>query len=1569
MNSPGYHITRFLIILIVMPLFILTPACLKCFSLLYQPNFNTLQIDDSATFRRLPVQSKVVSLDTMPAPRRVLAGKPRVVPFNDATFKIGSPQVVNIAKSPGIIVPGENDIPVPKTYKTASEKFRFVYPESIEALPPNLTYGAQGYVKHYSKMQGLDGLRLHGLVMDKNEILWMAFSGLVKFDGSHFTHFTHVENENERVALNLSSLFEDSEGQLWFARRWYENGRIFNYDGNDVYELKVAGEDVSSKLFNYNNIFEDHLGNFWFSTDNNGVLKYEPGGLAFPGGRFVHFTKDCGLPENKVNCIAEGLQGNIWFGMENAGLCKYEPASAAYPYGRLTQYTTANGLGHNCVKSIVAATDGRLWIGTYGGGMNIFDGLSFTHLTEDDGLCHNLVNLLYEDRSGNIWIATQGGGVCKFQLGKTPAVFGSFTSFNSKNILSDYILSMVEDDNGCFWFGSFGSTLSVYNPNSFHHITPRAGMEFEYLRSPVEDEKGNIWFGEERGGGLCKFDGDKFHYYTRQEGLSCDSITALLYDSKNNLWLGSTGGGISKFDGSYFTHIAKRNGLCSNFISCMIEDSDGNIWAGSDDNGISKLEDDRIINYSKNEGLCDSTVCYLMEDSEKNLWIATPKGGVDRFDGTHFVNFKTKYGFEDNQCVNNVIEDQQGNVWFGASRTGPIRYDADATDSSMRFINFKQKHGYMSSQNKQQYRVLNDASAKVLIEGKNGDFWLGTTGGLHLLSFPSENIQEIKVFDFTILDGRKAEDIVVNTGLITSDNRFYYGQGYSLVYIDHDKFKPPSARPQLKLTGIDLEQTHIDYRKLDERIKGGNDYLIGANKNISLSKVKFSAVGANCNLPGGLQLPYHINHLTFHFSAIDWAAPHKLLYRYKLEGSDRDWRLITKETKAVYTGLKHGDYTFKVKAYGAAGEWSETLEYPFTVRPPWWYSWWAYVLYSLLLIALLYAWRRYDLKRQRLKLDLEAEHLHAEKLTELDKMKSRFFANISHEFRTPLTLILGPLQSIRAKIADVQITKDMDIMDRNARRLQTLIDQLLNLSKLESGKMKLLAREENLVSLVRLFIQSFESYAAQRDIRLKFSCKEDVINTFVDREKIEKILNNLLSNAFKFTAGGGEIEVEVASWKTEESNPQSLVSSTQTTVSRPQSASDNKMSANQNLKTVDCRLPIVDGQLKTVAPKGRWVLIRVSDNGSGIAPEKLPHIFERFYQAGDAYSKDQEGSGIGLALVKELVKVHYGEIAVESLRGKGTIFTILMPLGKEHLKPDEIFETKGSAGRKPAEGKPDLPPWAVQDVLSSDTGIDDELENMLTPIVLIVDDNADLRAYIRGFLDGDYHVVEAEDGVNGLAKATKFIPDLIISDVMMPNMDGYQFCHRLKTSELTNHIPVILLTARASFESKIEGLETGADDFITKPFEPQELQVRVKNLILQRLLLRERYKKEADPEKFPASPALSPIDQKFLDRAKRAVAQRMSDPEFNVEGLAVEVGVSRVQLHRKLKAVIDQPASEFIRSLRLVHGAELLLQDAGNVSEVAYDVGFNNPSYFTSSFSKHFGMSPSEYLDRHGKGK
>jgi len=704
------------------------------------------------------------------------------------------------------------------------------------------------------------------------------------------------------------------------------------------------------------------------------------------------------------------------------------------------------------------------------------------------------------------------------------------------------------------------------------------------------------------------------------------------------------------------------------------------------------------------------------------------------------------------------------------------------------------------------------------------------------------------------------------------------------------------------------------------------------NDDISLSKVRFTGVAPYHNYPINLKLPYRFNHLTFFYSAIDWSAPHKIQYQYKLEGSDQDWRQITKETKAIYTNLTHGDYTFKVKAIGA---WSDTFEYSFTILPPWWLTWWAYMIYGITILLLIYAWRRYDLKRQHLKHDLELEHVQTEKLEELDKMKSRFFANISHEFRTPLTLILGPLQNLISKASDKDSKQELDIMQRNARRLQKLINQLLNLSRIEAGKMKLQAREENIISLARLFVQSFESYAAQRKISLVFTAKEEQIPVYVDRDKIEKILSNLLSNAFKFTGEGGRIEVAVGS-------PQSAVGS-------PQSAVGSKATEDWRLKTGDYF--------------NTGVNISISDTGSGIPPKRLKHIFDRFYQADDTYSKDQEGSGIGLALTKELVEIHYGEIKVVSEPGKGTTFNILLPLGKSHLKPKEIIKIKKSDDNKfiPELADPLVPIIEEQPV--SIASPNDTLENS-TPILLIVEDNADLRAYIRGFLDKNYHVIEAEDGESGFDKALKTIPDLIISDVMMPRMDGYELCRHLKTDERTDHIPIILLTARAAMESKIEGMETGADDFITKPFEPEELKARIKNLIEQRNKLKERYRKELNIESTLTEDNLLSRDKRFLDKAQKTVQKYMIEPDFTVEDFAKEMAMSRVQLHRKLRALINQTASEFIRILRVIHAAKLLIQQDANISEVAYDVGFNSPSSFTRSFTKHFGMPPTEYINK-----
>jgi len=921
------------------------------------------------------------------------------------------------------------------------------------------------------------------------------------------------------------------------------------------------------------------------------------------------------------------------------------------------------------------------------------------------------------------------------------------------------------------------------------------------------------------------------------------------------------------------------------------------------------------------------------------MWIGTEQGGVDKFDGKYITNFNKDNSILHNQVVS-VLEDKRGDIWFGVSFSGFCRYDADERDSLKRFIQLTRKQNLIGNWQKNHYRILNGSGVNFMIEDSEGKMWLSGGGALHLLLIPDNgDLNKMVVNAFTTQDGKSEDNSVFNSDLITKNNRFYWGQGNSLSYIDLNKFKPPSNIPALQITGIDLEQTHIDFRKLSVNIKEGIECNIGPDKGINLNKVKFSGLLPKSNLPIDLQLPYFLNQLTLHYCAVDWDAPHKLHYQYKLEGSDRNWRNITDETSVTYTNLKHGKYIFKVKAIGAGKLWSEEIEYAFYINPPWWYTWWAYTLYSFIFLALLYSWRRYDLKRQRLKLDLETEQVQSEKLAELDKMKSRFFANISHEFRTPLTLILGPLQNIRSKINDIQIKKDMDIMDRNARRLQTLINQLLNLSKLESGKMKLRAHEENLVSLVRLFIQSFESYAAQRNIQLEFNSEKNEILAFVDREKIEKILNNLLSNAFKFTGEGGRIEVVI------------------TPLPAPLKGGDSVHSL--TMGPAGGKSPLEGGF--------RGVEIKVSDTGSGIPHEKLPHIFERFYQADDSYSKDLEGSGIGLALTKELVDVHYGDIKVDSVIGKGTTFTIILPLGKSHLEQDEIVEVRKTVD---SGTFPDIPDSVVHEDEQKIPGkaTDTELMDNSIPVILIVEDNADLRAYIRSFLDSDYQVIEAEDGQIGIDKATETVPDLIISDVMMPKMDGYQLCDKIKSDVRTSHIPVILLTARASLESKLEGLETGADDFITKPFDHQELIIRTKNLIEQRNKLKELFSKGSKPEGYTQIPAMPGIEQKFLDKTSKTVENNMSDPEFSVENFAKEMAMSRVQLHRKLRALIGQAPSEFIRTLRLNKAAELLMQNKGNVSEIAYDVGFNNPTYFSSCFSKQFGLPPKEFLNRNNPG-
>jgi len=567
------------------------------------------------------------------------------------------------------------------------------------------------------------------------------------------------------------------------------------------------------------------------------------------------------------------------------------------------------------------------------------------------------------------------------------------------------------------------------------------------------------------------------------------------------------------------------------------------------------------------------------------------------------------------------------------------------------------------------------------------------------------------------------------------------------------------------------------------------------------------------------------------------------------------------------------------------------------------------ILFVILLVGIIFIRQRRIkmlLKEQKLQFDLALEKGEKEKLKELDSMKSRFFANISHEFRTPLTLILGPLEKIKASVSS-ELKPDLEMMRRNALRLHGLITSLLNLSKLESDKMQLKVAEMNLIKFAKTYLESFESLASERKIKLALDSEEDEIMAFMDVEKFERIIFNLFSNAFKYTPENGTIKVKIAKYR-----------------------------------------------------DSSKVVISVSDNGPGIPTHKVPFIFNRFYQAGDDNTVTKEGTGIGLALVKEYVELHHGNIKVQSVEGKGSTFTVTFLLGKDHFKPEEISEHNLRG-----VGKPDI------SELSSvnHTKIENkEVNDDKYPLILVVEDDHDLRSYIKSILVETYSVIEAENGKEGLEIASKFLPDLVISDVMMPEMNGYTLCKGLKTQELTSHIPVILLTAKASKENKIEGLETGADDFITKPFDQQELLVRIENIITQRKNLKKKFSKIVNNIEFGNNIEIeendiNSMDQNFMNKILFYLAQNISDPDINVETLSRISNISSRQLHRKIIALTGDTPNNIIRKVRLNRAADLLKNKSGNVAEIAYEVGFNNLSWFAKSFKEEFGILPSDLLN------
>ena len=1369
----------------------------------------------------------------------------------------------------------------------------------------NLTFAqeVQARFQHFTASEGFTSATVYGMFKDSRGFMWFCSTdGLYRYDGYDFKVYYHDPEDSSSLSKNdIYSFCEDKSGTLWFGSGWYG---LNKYDrSQDNFKRYYPNSDTSSKAVNgVMSIYEDRDSTLMVGTPTGGLIIYDKSTDSFTNYRYDAgtFRND----KNFINSMHEDTNGNLWLATRG-GLLQFNKDDKTYnepfyndsisgyyrhnydnefiPFRDIHEARDIRNLWTN---SIFEDENGVMWFGT-GGGLLKYNPLKyqltlFEH-NPDDSLSLSSFHIkdIQADPTTNdqhLWIGSYWG-------------LNYFNKTNGHNVryyhdpsnLSGLIYSIVHglymDANGLLWIANENNGVSLLNLRNTHYeqFNIRLNNEPHTATTFCHDNEGNIWVGT-RPGGLFRYD-ENMNLINNYSLLS-NYIYSLHYSYDNQFWLGTMDSGLYLYDhkkDSFVPCKLIRNGnTVRPRINSIFKDSYGYIWAGSTiPSGLfyhkPETMDSLVFQRVHQNPLEHIGVRDFYEDKNRVLWIATHGEGVFKLD-PHKRDSLLFERFQPEVNIGNALlstftiySDDDKTIWFGGGN-GLISYSFADTVLNI-----------WGSRNGLEAEFVYD------IVGDGKLLWLSTDKGL--IQFDPEGNDNDRVKVMRNEDGvpfeniytydiyRSEEGMIYVGGKRSSDNGFYR--------YHPDNFKENKHIPPIVLTDFQVNNKAF-------------------NLDTAILEIK------------QIHLNYLQNYFSFEFAALDYVNPERNLYAYMLEGVDDDWIYSGNRHFANYTGVPPGDYVFRVKGSNNDGYWNEEgTSVQLIISPPPWKTWWAYVLYGLTFIALLYFWRRYDLKRQHLKKNLEIEQVEAKKLKELDKLKSQFFANISHEFRTPLTLILGPLEKFRKKISDSESVQDLNIMQRNALRLQKLINQLLSLSKIESGQMKLQAWEEDIVSLTRGYVQSFESLAQQQNIHLTFNSDIDFLPLYIDRDKIEKILYNLLSNALKFTKIRGEVNVLL-------------------------------------------------GETKGL------VTVAISDTGTGIEREQLEHIFDRFYRADN--SNYQEGTGIGLALAKELVELHHGKIEVESEPGRGTTFTVFFPKGKGHLKeeelvknPEDMISTLQFPLKEGGEFKND------DEGSKSTTRNIDLLKEDSNPVLLIVEDNEDLRRYIRSYFENDFQIIEAKDGVEGFEGAIENLPDIIISDVMMPNMDGFELCQKLKGDQRCSHIPLILLTARASTESKMEGLETGADDFITKPFDPAELQVRVKNLIDQRKRLAKYYMDNiqhpdlASLISIPHS-GITQIDKEFLKKAVDIIVENMAEPEFNLEEYSSKIALSRVQLHRKLKGLLNMSPGNLIRLLRLKRAAELLKKGAGNVTEIAFEVGFNNLSYFAKCFHEEFGCLPSEYF-------
>ncbi|HEY9048181.1 MAG TPA: two-component regulator propeller domain-containing protein [Ohtaekwangia sp.] len=1348
-------------------------------------------------------------------------------------------------------------------------------------------------IKRYGIKEGLSQGVVNTISQDDQGLMWFATEdGLNRFDGYSFKVFKYDPDNTRGLADNfVQHVYKDSEGVLWVSSRkglhqfdpLKEQFTLYQHDYPA--EVSYPTNDVSF-------IAEGSANNLWVAWYGTGFASFNR-----TTKKFIPYT-DRTLPaltSTQTLTLHEDKFGLLWVGTQNGGLnvFKVSNGTVVKKHESLSATAILPSLNVRCFAEDHA---GNMWIGT-ARGLVLYkrqDNKFYTFNLPHFGMAGKSIFTLLADSREHLWIGVQGSGLYSLDLRQFNSrplddiIFNHIQNLNDYDISKRTVQSLYEDRDKNLWIGTFGDGVYMISSiqEKFSRIQTKqynnAALSFVQYYGMCYDQNGNLWLGTD-GDGIykSKVNGEVVKHYAAngEKGLTENAILSALRDHNNTLWFGTYSQGIFQYDAARDAFLNFRyDGTLSggNDVRVMVEDSRHTIWVGTNRGGLCVL-DKATRSYKNIPGISgalhDGDIRSIAEDRSGGLWIGCYGDGLYYFNpGTNKAQRYFHISQQNDQLKSNVVFavsiDRKGKVWIGTGGGGLSVYDP-ATKIIKRYSD---KNG-----------LANNTIYAILIDNAD-NLWLSTNKGISKFEVTTE-----RFYNYDVNDGLQEGQFNPGSALYNDIAGYMcFGGTMALNVFYPEQVVENLKKPEVMLSGFQLFNKPVEVNG-----NGENDFTL--DQVISQTKK--------------ITLRHDQSVFTFDFVAINYSYPEKNKYAYKLESLDHDWNYVGNQRSATYRYLPAGDYIFKVKASNQDNNWSDDYaSIAITVLPIFWKTPLAYLLYLIAIGGLCYAALSVRRKQAALRKRLKIEKAQRKRERQMVQEKLSFFTEISHEFRTPLTLMIGPLEEMVTREGSYTPTgRKLKMVYRNAHKLLSLINKLLDYRKIESGNIVLKVKEDDIVAFVEEIYITFKELANRKNIHFHFHASEPSLMVWFDKEKLEMVVNNILSNSFKYIGKGNEISISI-------------------------------------LK-----------QVSEKWPQGK-VSIKIKDNGIGIPKKQLSNIFDWFYKGDNTAPMS---SGIGLALAKKLVHLHKGEIYVESIEGSGSTFSIKLPLGKDHFRPNEIIIDNsedrfilGENGRQPY----------IPEIISED--IDDETSGKKgMRSLLLVEDDEDIRLFLREYFEKNYKILEAANGKEGLSLAMDHHPDLIISDIMMPEMNGIDFCKELKGNIRTSHIPVILLTAKTSLTHHKEGIEIGADAYITKPFSPEMLALTMNNLLQSRENLKRFYR-----NLFTAVPAGTAIaephspDEKFLHSIYDLLKVNLDNPEFNVNELCEALNMSRSLLYKKVKMLTGLSPVEYLRSLRMQEAAQLLKSQKYKVFEVVYMVGFSDLKYFRQCFVKEFGYPPSEYI-------